>query len=271
MKERDNRMQQQDIHNLLERYFTANDSPILENSDGYLHVQLSIELDKLLMNRPFYWHYLEKTGGIPNPMQMTLITDPQICGEEKKGEQIHFGSPRLHQIFQSVQQLGTYIRLYEQSNNHATIHSTALHPWLCMNTKISYRCDRKKDMLVSLGLNLLTGEIVGDFHTTLLAKKLTPKIPDYCFTLSPIITPQSGLVRLENVIRSIIAEDDHQWAIDANKRWESDLALLETFYEECEEKPESYYLEVEAYQEQYEPKISISFINGGLFYLMQSP
>ena len=28
-------------------------------------VQLTIEMDKELMNRPFYWHYLEKTGGRP--------------------------------------------------------------------------------------------------------------------------------------------------------------------------------------------------------------
>ena len=41
-------------------------------------VQLTIELDKELMNRPFYWHYLEKTGGVPNPMKLTFITDPKM-------------------------------------------------------------------------------------------------------------------------------------------------------------------------------------------------
>lgn len=78
-------MQQQDIHNFLERYFTSNESPIIENNEGFLHVQLSIELDKALMNRPFYWHYLEKTGGIPNPMEMVLITDPSKYSGDKKG------------------------------------------------------------------------------------------------------------------------------------------------------------------------------------------
>ncbi len=260
-------MQQQDIHNFLERYFTANESPILENSQGYLHVQLSIDLDKLLMNRPFYWHYLEKTGGTPNPMQMTLITDPDKCGDDKKGEQIHFGSPRLHQIFQSVQQLGAYIRLFEQVTVNKRINSTSLHPWLCLNAKVSYQCDRKKDKLLSLGLNLITGEIKSQFHDLLLTKSLTPKIPDFCFTLSPLITPKSGLARLENTIRSMIAEDDHQWAEDAQHRWEKDLRLLENFYEEMEEKPESYFLEIEALRDQYEPRITINIINGGLFYL----
>lgn len=266
-EERLKEMQQQEIHELLERYFTANDCTILENSKGYLHVQLSIDLDKLLMNRPFYWHYLEKTGGTPNPMQMTLITDAQKCDEEKKGEQIHFGSPRLHQIIQSLKELGAYIRLYEHIPEEQVVNSTALHPWLCLNTKVSYQCDRKKDKIISLGLNLITGEIIDHFHEMVVMKSLTPKIPDFCFTLSPLITPNSGLTRLENVIRSMIAEDNHQWAEDAHSRWQQDLNLLETFYEDLKEKPESYYLEIEALSDQYEPNININVINGGLFYL----
>lgn len=261
-------MQQQEIHKFLETYFIANESPILENSNGFLHAQLSIDLDKLLMNRPFYWHYLEKTGGTPNPMQMTLITDPKTCSEDKKGESIHFGSPRLHQIFQSAQKLGAYIRLYEKNTKKQIVNSTALHPWLCVNTKISYQCDRKKDILISLGLNLITGEIIDDFHSIVLTKSLTPKIPDFCFTLSPLITPKSGFIRLENLIRSIIAEDDHQWAEDAHNRWAKDLALLENFYEETAEKPESYYLEITALKDQYQPNITINIINGGVFYLV---
>lgn len=269
MRERHKEMQQQDIHNFLERYFTANESPILENSDGYLHIQLSIDLDKMLMNRPFYWHYLEKTGGTPNPMEMALITDPEKCSEDKKGEQVHFGSPRLHQIFQSVQQLGSYIRLFENIPTGERVNSTALHPWLCLNTKISYQCDRKKDILISLGLNLITGEVKDQFHNSLLSKTLTPKIPDFCFTLSPLITINSGLGRLENVIRTIILGDNHQWAEDAHSRWKKDLRLLETFYEDLNEKPESYYLEIEALKDQYEPKINVNIINGGVFYLSE--
>lgn len=268
MKERQKEMQQQDIHNFLETYFIANESPILENSNGYLHVQLSIDLDKLLMNRPFYWHYLEKIGGAPNPMQMTLITDLKTCSDDKKGEQVHFGSPRLHQIFQSTEKLGSYIRLYEHVTKKQIPNSTALHPWLCLNTKISYQCDRKRDILISLGLNLITGEIKANFHSLVLTKSLTPKIPDFCFTLSPLITPKSGLIRLENVIRSIIAEDDHQWAEDAHDRWAKDLELLEAFYDGKDDKPESYYLEIAALNDQYEPNITIAMINGGVFYLV---
>ena len=51
------------------------------------------------MNRPFYWHYLEKTGGVPNPMSLTLITDPDTAPEHIKGETIHFGSPVFIKFF----------------------------------------------------------------------------------------------------------------------------------------------------------------------------
>lgn len=104
-------MQQHEIHNYLYNFFEANNCEILERSPHLLDVQLTIEMDKLLMNRPFYWHYLEKTGGVPNPMRLTLITNPE--NEENDGELIHYGSPRLHQIFQTTKELGSYIRLYE--------------------------------------------------------------------------------------------------------------------------------------------------------------
>lgn len=260
-------MQQQEIHNFLIRYFQANECEIVENAPGYLVVQLTIELDKELMNRPFYWHYLEKTGGVPNPMRLTLITNPEKAPENLKGETIHFGSPRLHQIFESTKKLARYIRLYE---NHRNLNQqTPLMPWLCMNVKISYQCDRKRDIYKSIGLQLINGQMVEDFHDRLQQLPLTPKIPDYSFTLSPLVKPKSGMTRIENYLKSVIDNDDHTWAEEAKNRWEQDLRLLEHFYEDVEEENESYETEKKALKDQYEPNINISFINGGLFYLTE--
>jgi hypothetical protein len=260
-------MQQQEIHNFLISYFKANECEITENGPGHLVVQLTIDLDKELMNRPFYWHYLEKTGGIPNPMKLTLITNPQAAPENLKGEVIHFGSPRLHQIFESTKNLSKYIRLYE---NHQNLNNqTPLLPWLCMNVKISYQCDRKRDIFKSIGLQLINGKMVEDFHNRLIEVPLTPKIPDYSFTLSPLVKPISGMSRIENYLKIAINEDDHSWAEEARMRWDNDLKLLEHFYEDVEEEDENYETEKRALKEQYEPNIHISFINGGLFYLTE--
>lgn len=260
-------MQQQEIHQFLEQYFYANECSIPENGTGYLTVQLTSALDKELMNRPFYWSYLEKTGGIPNPAKLTFITSPETAPDSIKGENIHFGSPRLHQIFQSTTKLAGYIRLYE---NHLSIkQQTPLFPWLCMNVKISYQCDRKRDLFKSIGLSLINGRIIENFHQQLLTVTLKPKIPDYSFTLSPLIMPKSGMIRIENYLKNFIKEDDHRWAEEAKKRWEKDLALLNHFYEDDKDKLESYEIEKRALKEQYEPKIVISYINGGLFYLTE--
>lgn len=258
-------MQQQEIHNFLEQYFRANDCHTIEKAAGYLTVQLTVELDKELMNRPFYWHYLEKTGGVPNPMKLTFITDQDTVPEQVKGEAIYFGSPRLHQIFHSTKNLARFIRLYE--NTPSLAQQTPLLPWLCLNLKISYQCDRKRDVFKSIGLQLINGQLVENFHDHLQHINLTPKIPDYSFTLSPLIKPKSGIIRVENYLRSLIETEDHTWADEAVQRWNQDLRLLNHFYEDEEEQTESYEIEKQALQQQYEPKVIISFINGGLFYL----
>ncbi|MQL54139.1 hypothetical protein GFC01_18175, partial [Desulfofundulus thermobenzoicus] len=144
--------EQHGIHTFLLRFFKANQCSILEESAGHMTVQLTIEMDKLIMNRPFYWHWLEKTGGVPEPRQLTFITDQKKAGDTTSGEFIHFGSPRLFQIFEAVKEQGRFIRLYERVSP-LTNNQIALEPWLGLNVKISYLADRKKDKLLSLGLH----------------------------------------------------------------------------------------------------------------------
>jgi hypothetical protein len=262
-------MQQSEIHQFLERYFYANQCEVVGGGSGYMTVQLSIDLDKELMNRPFYWHYLEKTGGVPNPMKLNLVTNPDSAPDEFKGEVIHFGSPRLHQIFQSTKKLASFIRLYEEQSLISG-QQIPLHPWLGLNIKISYQCDLKKDTLRSIGLNLINGRMIESFHDVLINKNLTPKIPDYCFTLTPIIKPKSGISRIRAYLETELQQESDDWALSARERWREDLKLLDHFYSDSEETPEAYEIEKEALKEQYEPKITIEILNGGLFYLSKS-
>lgn len=260
-------MQQQEIRDFLIRFFTANGCEIMIDTPAYFTVQLTIEMDKELMNRPFYWHYLEKTGGVPNPMSVSFIFDQRQAPASLKGEIIHFGSPRLHQIFRATRKLASSIRLFEQSLSAGG--QTALRPWLGLNVKISYQCDRKRDEFRSIGLQLINGTMVERFHDQLLTLNLTRKIPDYSFTLSPLIMPKSGITRIANLLRNEVLQKDDTWAHEARQRWAKDLSLLEHFYEDLEEKGETYENEKLALKEQYEPKVQISIVNGGLFYLTE--
>lgn len=262
-------MNQMEIHNYVKEFFVHNESTILDESKGHLHIQLSIEMDKALMNRPFYWHYTEKIGGLPNPMKLTLITDTQQAPEDLKGELLHFGSPRLHQIFQTAQNLGKHSLLYEAVETNGP--SQPLKPWLVVNGSVSYCCDHKKDHFFSLGLSLITGEMVDEMQTKLENKTFKEQIPNYCFTISPIIKPSSGMDRIKRYLTEREEQKQHDWAHEALERMKNDEELLESFYEGEEEKGETYLQEKEAIKGQYEPAIEISIINGGLFYLFYHP
>lgn len=258
-------MQQEKIHSYLESFFTANSCNFIENKPGYMTVQLTIDMDKELMNRPFYWHYLEKTNGVPNPMTLTLITDQQKAPTDLKGEVMHFGAPRLHQIFQSTTRLGSMIRLFEKVDSNGT--NVPLHPWLGVNIIVSYQCDMKKDQLFSIGLHLVSGTLLENFQEKLEKLQLTPKIPDLCFNMTPLIKPKSGLKRIEQFIEQRINQQDHTWADTARQRWNEDLKLLDHFYEDLEEKPDCYHLEKDALRDLYEPQINVTIQSGGIFYL----
>ncbi|WLR43910.1 YqhG family protein [Bacillus carboniphilus] len=256
-------MKQTEIHQYLLQFFKANDCNVIEQTDGSLAVQLTIDMDKQLMNRPFYWHYVEKTGGVPQPKKLILKTNHQ----NEDGELIHFGSPRLEQMFNATKQLGRYIRMYETiQNKHENI---PLQPWLNVNVVISYICDKKKQRSLSLGLNLINGIIVEEFFNQLHSISLTPKIPNFCFTTPGLIKPKSGLVRLQKYIEDNLRKESDTWAKEALQRWQQDLSLLEHFYEEVDEKPEEYQVEKKSLQKLYDPHIEVSVQNGGIFYLSE--
>lgn len=125
----------------------------------------------------------------------------------------------------------------------------------------------EKDKLLSLGLHLISGQLVESFQEQMEARDLSSQISDYCYTMSPLIKPESGIKRLERYIEQAARSEPLDWAEASLKRWNNDLSLLNQFYEDTEEKPEEYEIEKKALQTLYEPKIDIKVQNGGLFYL----
>lgn len=235
------------------------------DGDHYLTVQLTIAIDKRIMNRPFYWQYVEATNGEPNPAQVTFITDQSALSEKIMGEVVHFGSPRLNQLFHATRELGAFVQMFQKVD--AGTGQVMLTPWLGVNYKVSYCCDRTKEMMYSFGINLLTGAINDNFHDTIsnIDWDITPS--EDAFYVQYIIKPLRALQRLDEAIDAIIQQDDHTWAEQAKKRWQRDQRVLDYFYEDVEEKPECYEVEKNALEEQYDAKIKIEIINGGLFYM----
>lgn len=265
MKGRNINMNNVIFHNYIRQFFLAHHCQILDENNTFLHIQLTVEMDKALMNRPFYWHYLEKIGEKGQPLTLTLYFD-RNTPQPYKGEYIHFGSPRAQQIFRYVKQSGAWIRLYEEPSQKNP--QTSLYPWLHVNGKILFQCDIGWEKFFSIGLNLINGQMRNHFYDELHNKKMSKKIPDYSFTLSPLITPKSGLKRIKEVLKTIALGEDLTSFEKAKIRWKEDIALLWHFYTEEERKTNSLYQkEMVDLQNLYEPKIQICFLHGGIFYL----
>lgn len=254
------------IHQYIRQFFKENNCQVVQDTDCFIQVQLTIDMDKKIMNRPFYWNYVESTGGEPNPAQLTFITNPNELVEQVAGEIVHFGSPRLNQLFQVTKEQGAYIQMYEQADQMSATN-TMLTPWLGANYKLTYCSDRTKEMLYSLGINLMTGAVVNGFQEMVRDANLEMTMSANTFHLPPTIQPLRALEKLDAVIDQLIQQDDHLWAEEAKKRERRDLRVLDYFYEGMEDRPDHYEREKQAIEERYETKIKVEIINGGLFYL----
>ncbi|MGY0693008.1 YqhG family protein [Virgibacillus sp. FSP13] len=255
-----------DLNHFLTHYFTAHDCQITHNQNGVVTVQLNEKMDRALMNRPFYWHYIKKMGHDGDPMRLTLITNPDNQGE--KGEWIHFGSPRLQQIFTHLRSNEKYTKLFQQIN---TTTKTPLHPWLVINMKISYIGKQKKDEIISIGLHLLSGMMKPNMMEHLEKLPLQQTISDYCFTLSPLIRIKSGFLRIESVIEQHIQKQSNEWADESLQTLTEEMNMLKHFYHDTDDETRANQMdkELEEINNRYQPTITYNVINGGIFYLTE--
>lgn len=257
---RSKRMIAEQIHHYLRTFFIETNCKIEEETSDYLTVQLTADIDKRIMNRPFYWQFIESTKGEPNPLKVTFITK-QKENLNIRGEYIHYGSMRMHQIFQATKDLGCFVQMYED------IEGASLFPWIGANFKVSYHTDQTKELLFSLGINLIHGSVKSDFQDILCALQLTDELPKNAYCLPYIVSPMRAIERLETAIENYIANDDLSWADEAKKRWKREQEILDHFYEDVENKPEIYEIEKKALEERFQPRIKIEIVSGGLFYL----
>jgi hypothetical protein len=226
---------QQQVREYVERYLAAFSSHVMESHPDYLTVKLPVEVDKDIGNRPFYWSWVEKMNIPPQPLVLTFAFAPERLPEGMRAEPLLFGTSRLHQMFQSSRKHGRFVCMYERHPQHSAggqRRSHPLTPWLGVNLKISLLCDKKRDILLYLGVNLHQRQIVQDFFPCLQRLALSPAIPDYCYTLERRVTLQEAFSLLEEEALRLLAKEDQHWAEDARARMEEERAILEAYYSE---------------------------------------
>lgn len=252
-----------ELTNLLERYFTAHHCTEIDKTDEFMKVQLTEELDKTLMNRPFYWHYVKSTGAEGKPMTLTLITDHRSKG---KGELIHFGSPRLQQIFSNLRKNERFTRQFQHVETNI---NTPLYPWLLVNFKLSYEGKQMREEMFSIGLQLVNGTMKTDMMELLEPLRLSLSIGDLCHTITPLIRIENGFARIEKLMQSYIDSQNHEWANQSLRTMKEEQDLLNHFIG-SEENNEVFNKETEGIRKRYEPKIYMHIINSGIIHLQNN-
>jgi hypothetical protein len=227
-------MRQEQIRQFTERYLAAFSAHIVETHPDYLTVKLPVEVDKDIGNRPFYWSWVEKMNLPYQPLVLTFCFDRERMPEGQRAEHLHLGAGRLQQIFQSARKHGSFVCMYEQAAppRPGARRTAPLVPWLGLNWKVSFICDKKRDMLLHFGINLHQPQIVSDFYPFLLGLSLTPSIPDYCYTLERRLSLAEAAALAERETRRLLAAEDGRWAEEARQRLDEELQILEAYYAE---------------------------------------
>lgn len=251
------------VQPLFTTFFKSNHCSVKEDR-ALLHVKLTKEMDKALMNRPFYWHYVEATNQIGVPQTISFSFDRQI--KDNNIPFVHFGCPWFQKIKRYLHDNCTMIYAYEAINRET---KTMLQPWLLTNMLITYSGKNQKEELHSFGLNLINGMMHLNMMEKLKRSSLTTTIPDFCYTISPVITLQSGFKRIEQFTYKILTEKEHRWAIEANETLHEEIAMLQHFYRE-EEDDAQLKKEIDAAKKRLLPTITMTVVSGGLLYLTES-
>jgi hypothetical protein len=273
-----------DVRDYVLEYLRVHQSHIIEKSPGHIQVKLPPEVDKDLTNRTYYWSFVERTGVEPETVTMSMIFDPDQIPDGIKGEEVRYGSQRLNQIFQSVQKRGRFVRMFQAgSNPTASLRdSSPYFPWLGVNYKIEYICDKKRDVLVSMGVNLCTGEQSQNFYKKIKQMTLSPRLPNNTHIIRPVLLLDEAIHMIEKTIENQFAAENHDWADEAKERLREEIEIINTFYagrestkdsESNDEKSTARDWKAEREQRinetrwQFNPRIRISTINAGIFYL----
>ncbi|GBF10998.1 YqhG family protein [Tepidibacillus sp. HK-1] len=276
-------MDQKWVREYVEQYLQLFQCHIIEREPSHTTAKLSVPVDKDLTNRPYYWTFVERMGVEPETMTMTFIFDPEHSSQGIRGEEIRFGSNRLQQIFHSTKKRGKMVRLYQQQLDSIKTFNT-LSPWLGVNYKIEFISDKKKDKLVSVGINLSNGKMKENFIQTLQKINLSPMLPANVSTVPTFITFREAALQLEEWILHEIKKENFKWAEAAQQRLEEEIEQIESYYlihedpekefnpEQQEEKSQKLVEKERRLNEvkwQYSPRIEVKPINYGVFYLSE--
>jgi hypothetical protein len=233
-------------------YFQAVGADTTYEAEFYREYRLPRDVDKELTDRPFYWMWVEKTNQDVPPSTLRLAFHPSVVDRENArlkaiafesieyqnlpdiqkryfkpptAELLTLGSFRLDKLFTSVDKRGAFACVAPAKR----LPNTRFAPWLMVNALVSNRCDSVEQELVSIGVCLVTGQVVERFYDIVKNIEMTDIHPDALLQNRRLSIPE-GLEKVRSHLEHIILRRPTDWAYDAALRLEQELRQIGTYY-----------------------------------------
>ncbi|NIK75308.1 hypothetical protein FHS15_000406 [Paenibacillus castaneae] len=193
-------------------------------------------------------------------------------------EDLYFGARKLEQIFDAAKAKGSYVYLFQEPDkrSHNPFSSTPYTAWLGVNMRVEFASDRKREEIHCFGVSLATGQCVEHFLDRLLMHKLTPRLPANIHITKNGISFNKALGIVEQALERKLRSYDYSWAEGATERLAEELERISEYYELLiknateESRPvieEQFTQRQSEIRWQYEPRVTASAINCGIFHL----
>ncbi|WP_166786860.1 YqhG family protein [Jeotgalibacillus salarius] len=222
-----------EAYRLVIEYLKSNGAIVTESANKAA-VQLSEQLDRKFMNRPFYWHYRDALNQSGDPLQIMLVDSPDTSNH-KGFTQLNYDHPIFQSMLASAQEENRFYTAYEKAENQRD-----LFPWIHLQLTTGIIPPGPASIRIDSRISLTTGLILMNSHE---------KIPD----LHLFETRPNGSVLHSNRIP-----------------YETALNILNTRFEKyCEQLLEENSEQHAAVLQKNkpDPSISIHHISAGLIYL----
>jgi len=290
-------MNAKQIHKFVVSYLESKECHLIEKSPSSVTVKLSPDADRALSGRPYYWSFVDRTGTPPETMTYRWsFEQPDASGPTNASpvsyvmtesgrviqEDVYFGSRRLLQLFDVVQQAGRCATLFEEPPRGRLdpLRSEPYTAWLGANLRVGFECDMKKEELYCWGISLATGVIDEKFMDKLRYRKMTPRLPSNVHLLKNGLSLRRGMNQLETHLERKLKSADFGWAVEAEARRQDELERIRLYYEpmletmthpDQREQRETLAARFRQRQSeidwQYRPRVSVTVVNCGIFHL----
>ncbi|MEV5025111.1 YqhG family protein [Paenibacillus sp. LPE1-1-1.1] len=193
-------------------------------------------------------------------------------------EDLFFGARKLDMLFDAAKSKGSFVYLFQEPDKRSSnpFSSTPYTAWLGVNMRVEFACDRKREEIHCFGVSLATGQCVEQFYDRLLTHKLSPRLPANIHITKNGITFNKALGIVEQALERKLRTYDYSWAESASARLKEELERISGYYEPLihnaleDNKPaieEQFEQRKSEIKWQYEPRVTASAINCGIFHL----